>query len=97
MLLFRLIADSSVFMLDVTRECKTAIQIGRPFEGMCDNFLLFIIREQTKALIWKAYLKIKNWSSARLLHNLTIILTENLGFLCIYTLKRDHNIKVCYL
>ena len=55
MLLFRLIADSSVFMSDVTRKCKTAIEIGRPFEGMCDNFLLFIIREQTKALIWKAY------------------------------------------
>ena len=51
MLLFRLIADSLVFMSDVTRECKTAIEIGRPFEGMCDNFLLFIIREQTKALI----------------------------------------------
>ena len=54
-LLFRFIADSSVFMSDVTQECKTATEIGRPFEGMCDNFLLFIIREQTKALIWKAY------------------------------------------
>ena len=41
MLSFRLIADSSVFMSDVTRECKTAIEIGRLFEGMCDNFLLF--------------------------------------------------------
>ena len=43
MLLFRLIADSSVFTLDVTREHKTTIEIGRPFEEMCDNFLLFII------------------------------------------------------
>ena len=43
MLLFRLIADSSVFTSDVTRECKTTIEIGRPFEEMCDNFLLFII------------------------------------------------------
>ena len=40
MLLFRLIADSSVFTSDVTRECKTTIEIGRPFEEMCDNFLL---------------------------------------------------------
>ena len=55
MLLFRLIADSSVFMSDVMRERKTSIEIGRPFEGMCDNFLLFIIREQTKASIRKAY------------------------------------------
>ena len=55
MLLFRLIADSSVFMSDVTRECKTAIEIGRPFEEMCVNFLLFISHEQTKASIWKAY------------------------------------------
>ena len=43
MLLFRVIADSSVFTSDVTRECKTTIEIGRPFEEMCDNFLLFII------------------------------------------------------
>ena len=43
MLLFRLIADSSVFTSDVTRECKTTIEIGGPFEEMCDNFLLFII------------------------------------------------------
>ena len=55
MLLFRLIADSSVFMSNVTRECKTAVEIGRPFEGMCDNFPLFIIQEQKKASIWKAY------------------------------------------
>ena len=46
LLLFRLIADSSVFTSDVTRECKTTIEIGRPFEDMCDNFLLFITRER---------------------------------------------------
>ena len=55
MLLFRLIADSSVFMSDVTLECKTATEIRGPFGGMSDNFLLFIIREQIKALNWKAY------------------------------------------
>ena len=55
MLLFRLIADSLVFTLDVTRECKKAIEIGRPFEKMCDNFHLFITREKTKALIKRAY------------------------------------------
>ena len=43
MLLFRLIADSSVFTSDVIRERKTTIEIGRPFEEMCDNFPLFII------------------------------------------------------
>ena len=42
MLLFRLIADSSVFTSDVTRECKTTIEIGRSFKEMCDNFLLFL-------------------------------------------------------
>ena len=46
LLLFRLVADSSVFTSDISRECKTTIEIGRPFEEMCDNFLLFIIRER---------------------------------------------------
>ena len=47
MLLFRLIADLSVFTSDAARECKTTIEIGRPFEEMCDNFPLFIIQERT--------------------------------------------------
>ena len=34
MLLFRLIADSSVLTSDFTWECKTAIEIGRPFDKM---------------------------------------------------------------
>ena len=38
-------------MGDATRECKTAIEIGMPFEEICDNFLLFILHEQTKVLI----------------------------------------------
>ena len=46
MLLFRLIADLSVFTSDAARECKTTIEIGRPFEEMCDNFPLFIIQER---------------------------------------------------
>ena len=51
MLLFRLIANSSVFTSDVTRECRSAIEIGRHFDEMCDYSLLFNIRERTKALI----------------------------------------------
>ena len=51
MLLCRLIADSSVFTSDVTREGKSAIEIGQHFDEMCDYSLLFNIREQTKALI----------------------------------------------
>ena len=43
MLLFRLMVDSSVLKSDVPRECKTTIEVRRPFEEMCDNFLLFII------------------------------------------------------
>ena len=45
MLLFRLIADSSVFPSDFARECKNTLEIGIPFDKMCDNFLLFIIQE----------------------------------------------------
>ena len=41
MLLFRFIAESSVFSSDFTRESKTAIEIGAPFEEMCETFLLF--------------------------------------------------------
>ena len=51
MLLFRLIPESSMFSSDFTRECNTAIEIGAPFEEMCDNFLLFIAQKQTIALI----------------------------------------------
>ena len=35
MLLFR-------FLSDFTRKCKTAIEIGKPFDNIYDNFLLFI-------------------------------------------------------
>lgn len=50
-LLFRLIADSSVFTSDFTWECMNAIETGRPFDKMCDNFFLFILEEWTIALI----------------------------------------------
>ena len=49
MLLFRLIANSSVFPSDFARECKNTLEIGIPFDKMCDNFLLFIIQEWTIA------------------------------------------------
>ena len=51
MLLFRFIAESSVFSSDFTRECKTAIEIGAPFEEMCEIFLLFSAEKRTVALI----------------------------------------------
>ena len=51
MLLFKFIAESSVFSSDFTRECKTAIEIGAPFEEMCENFLLFIAEKRKVALI----------------------------------------------
>ena len=51
MLLFRFIAESSVFSSDFTRECKTAIEIGAPFEEMCETFLLFSAEKRTGALI----------------------------------------------
>ena len=51
MLLFRLIAESSLLTSDFSRECKTAIEIGVPLEEMCDNFLLFIDQKRTIALI----------------------------------------------
>ena len=51
MLLFRFIAESSVFSSDFTRECKTAIEIGAPFEEMCETFLLFRAEKRTVALI----------------------------------------------
>ena len=51
MLLFRFIAESSVFSSDFTRECKTAIEIGAPFEEMCETFLLFSAEKRTVALI----------------------------------------------
>ena len=38
MLLFR-------FLLDFTPKCKTAIEIGKPFDDIYDNFLLFIIQK----------------------------------------------------
>ena len=38
MLLFR-------FLLDFTRKCKTAIEIGKPFDDIYENFLLFIIQK----------------------------------------------------
>ena len=38
MLLFR-------FLSDFTRKCKTAIEIGMPFDDIYDNFLLFIIQK----------------------------------------------------
>ena len=51
MLLFRFIAESSLFSSDFTRECKTAIEIGAPFEEMCETFLLFSAEKRTAALI----------------------------------------------
>ena len=51
MLLFRFIAESSVFSSDFPRECKTAIEIGAPFEEMCETFLLFSAEKRTVALI----------------------------------------------
>ena len=51
MLLFRFIAESSVFSSDFIRECKTAIEIGAPFEEMCETFLLFSTEKRTVALI----------------------------------------------
>ena len=38
MLLFR-------FLSDFTQKCKTAIEIGKPFDDIYDNFLLFIIQK----------------------------------------------------
>ena len=55
MLLFRLITDLSVFLLDFTQECKTTVEIGILFDEMCDNFLLFIIQERTKAQVQEMY------------------------------------------
>ena len=49
MLLFRLIADTSVFPSDLAQECKNSIEIGIPFDKMCDNLFLFIIQERTIA------------------------------------------------
>ena len=72
MLLFRLIANSSVFMSDVTRECKTAIEIGRPFEGMCDNFLLFIIGRRTNKsfnLYYAKYYRIRQAPASHTLNS----------------------------
>ena len=51
MLLFRFIAESSVFSSDFTRESNTAIEIGAPFEEMCETFLLFSAEKRTVALI----------------------------------------------
>ena len=51
MLLFRFIAESSVFSSDFTRQCKTAIEIGAPFEEMCETFLLFSAEKRRVALI----------------------------------------------
>ena len=34
------------FLLDFTRKCKTAIEIGKPFDDIYDNFLLFIIQKK---------------------------------------------------
>ena len=48
MLSFTLIGDSSVFLLDVTRECKATIEMERPFEEMCDNFLVLSSENEQK-------------------------------------------------
>ena len=48
MLLFR-------FSSDFTWKCKTAIQIGMPFDDMSDNFLLFIVQKPTIASIPKKF------------------------------------------
>ena len=33
------------FLSDFTWKCKTAIEIGKPFDDINDNFLLFIIQK----------------------------------------------------
>ena len=44
------------FLLDFTRKCKTAIEIGTLFDDIWDNFLLFNIQKRTITLIPKVLL-----------------------------------------